>query len=130
MIIISASGMLTGGRVLHHIAAYGDDPRNAILLTGYQAPGTRGGALAGGADSLRIFGRDVPIRAEVVQLQSMSAHADADDLMRWLRNGIVPDARVALNHGEPGSADALRLRIERELSAVAIVPEHGQTIEV
>ncbi len=130
MIIISASGMLTGGRVLHHIAAYGDDPRNAILLTGYQAPGTRGGALAEGADSLRIFGREVPIRAEVVQLQSMSAHADADDVMRWLRSGVVPGARVALNHGEPGSADALRLRIERELGGVAIVPEHGQTIEV
>ncbi|MDO9591277.1 MAG: MBL fold metallo-hydrolase [Microcella sp.] len=130
MIIISASGMLTGGRVLHHIAAYGDDPRNAILLTGYQAPGTRGGRLAGGAEELRIFGRDVPIRAEVVQLQSMSAHADADGILRWMAAGVSPGMRVALNHGEPGSADALRLRIERELKLTVIVPEHGQQLDV
>lgn len=130
MIIVSASGMLTGGRVLHHIAAYGDDPRNAILLTGYQAPGTRGGALAGGAEELRMFGRDVPIRAEVVQLQSMSAHADADGILRWMTPGLTPGMRVALNHGEPSAADALRLRIERELKIDAIVPEHGQVLEV
>lgn len=130
MIIISASGMLTGGRVLHHVAAYGDDPRNAILLTGYQAPGTRGGSLVGGAEELRIFGRDVPIRAEVVQLQSMSAHADADGILRWMASGATPRMRVALNHGEPDSTDALRLRIERELHVRAIVPEHGQQLEV
>lgn len=130
MIIISASGMLTGGRVLHHIAAYGDDPRNAILLTGYQAPGTRGGRLAAGADELRIFGRDVPIRAEVVQLQSMSAHADADGILRWLKPGVTPGMRVALNHGEPGSADALRLRLEREMGIDVLVAEHGQQLDV
>ncbi len=130
MIIISASGMLTGGRVLHHIAAYGDDPRNAILLTGYQAPGTRGGTLAAGADELRIFGRDVPIRAEVVQLQSMSAHADANGILRWLKPGVTPGMRVALNHGEPGSADALRLRLERELGVSVIVAEQGQQLDV
>ena len=130
MIIISASGMLTGGRVLHHITAYGDDPRNAILLTGYQAPGTRGGTLAAGADELRIFGRDVPIRAEVVQLQSMSAHADADGIISWMAPGATAGTRVALNHGEPGSADALRLRIARELDLRAIVPEYGQQLDV
>lgn len=130
MIIISASGMLTGGRVLHHLAAYGDDPRNAILLTGYQAPGTRGGALVAGAEELRIFGRDVPIRAEVVQMQSMSAHADADGIMRWLTPGVRAGMKVALNHGEPGSADTLRLRIERELGVDVIVAEQGQVLEV
>ncbi len=130
MVIISASGMLTGGRVLHHVAAYGDDPRNAILLTGYQAPGTRGGALAEGADELRIFGRDVPIRAEVVQLHSMSAHADADDIVRWLAPHARTSTRVVLNHGEAGAADVLRLRIERELGMTAIVADHGQQFPV
>lgn len=130
MIIISASGMLTGGRVLHHIAAFGDDPRNAIVLTGYQAPGTRGGALANGADSLRMFGREIEIRAEVVQLNSLSAHADADGILRWLAPVARSETRVALNHGEPGAADALRQRIERELSLSVTVPEQGQVLEV
>lgn len=130
MIIISASGMLTGGRVLHHILAYGDDPANAILLTGYQAAGTRGASLAAGDDHLRIFGRDIPIRAEVVQLASMSAHADADDIIAWLRPGVSVASRIVLNHGEPGAADALRRRIADELGVEARVAEQGETLEV
>jgi metallo-beta-lactamase family protein len=81
MIIISASGMIEGGRILHHIDAYGSDPRNAIVLSGFQAGGTRGARLARGERSLRIFGHDVPIAAEVVQLESLSAHADSDELI-------------------------------------------------
>ena len=77
MVILSASGMATGGRVLHHLAHYAGNHRNMIILTGYQAPGTRGATIAGGAKSVRIHGHDVELQAEVVQLQSASAHADA-----------------------------------------------------
>ncbi|GAA1783003.1 MBL fold metallo-hydrolase RNA specificity domain-containing protein [Agromyces lapidis] len=128
MIIISASGMLTGGRILHHIAAYGSDPRNAIVLTGYQAGGTRGSALLGGAASLRIFGRDVPIRAEVVDLDSMSAHADADGLIRWMGAVTEHPRQVYVTHGEAAAADALRARIKRELGWRARVPEHLEQV--
>ena len=128
MIIISASGMLTGGRILHHLAAYGPDPRNAIVLTGYQAAGTRGSALLGGADSLRIFGRDVPIRAEVVSLASLSAHADADELMAWMAAVAEPPRAVYVTHGEPTAADTLRARIKRELHWNVRVPEHLETL--
>lgn len=128
MIIVAASGMLTGGRILHHLAAFGGDARNAIILAGYQAGGTRGAALADGAESLRVFGREIPIAAEVVRLSSMSAHADADQLLDWMRGAQVSRAYVV--HGEPNAADVLRGRIERELHVPARVPEHGETIDL
>lgn len=128
MIIISASGMLTGGRILHHVAAYGSDPRNAIVLTGYQAGGTRGSALLSGADSLRIFGRDIPIRAEVVDLDSMSAHADADGLIHWMGAVAEPPRQVYVTHGEAAAADTLRARIKRELGWPARVPEYMERV--
>lgn len=124
MIIISASGMLTGGRILHHLRAYGPDPRNAVILTGFQAGGTRGSALLGGASEVRIFGTDVPIRAEVVNVDSMSAHADADGLIAWMRATASPPRAVYVTHGEPAAADALRARIKRELGWNVHVPEH------
>lgn len=129
MVIISASGMLTGGRVLHHLAAYGPDPANAIVLTGFQAGGTRGSSLLGGARTLRIFGRDVAIAADVHHIESMSAHADADQLIDWIR-AAPPPKSVYVTHGEPAAADALRVRIERELHCVARVPEHLETVAV
>ncbi|MEY4039266.1 MAG: hypothetical protein RLZZ52_134 [Actinomycetota bacterium] len=97
MIIIAASGMMTGGRVLHHLVAFGQDPNNAIVISGYQAGGTRGAYLAAGERSLRIFGRDVPIRAEVIQLQSMSGHADADEMLAWMKTAPAPP-RMTLHH--------------------------------
>ena len=130
MVVISASGMLTGGRVLHHLVAYADDPANAIVLTGFQAGGTRGAALSAGAETLRIMGQDVPIRAEVVQLTSMSAHADSRGILEWLRAGVEPSTRVYLNHGEPGPADVLRRRIADELRIDVHVAEQGQIVEV
>ena len=130
MVIISASGMLTGGRILHHLAAYGPDPRNAVILTGFQASGTRGSALLSGAASLRIFGRDVPVRAEVVSLDSMSAHADADELMNWMRAVPVPPQIVYVTHGEPAAADTLRARIKRELRWNARVPEFLERVSL
>ena len=127
MIILSASGMATGGRILHHLAHYLGDHRNMVLLTGFQAPGTRGAALAGGARSVRIHGRDIAINAEVAQLQSASAHADANQLLDWLRSMPGAPGQVYVVHGERNASDALRQRIARDLGWRAVVPEHGST---
>ncbi|WP_394755745.1 MBL fold metallo-hydrolase [Rhodoferax sp.] len=127
MVILSASGMATGGRVLHHLAHYAGDHRNMIILTGYQAPGTRGAAIASGAKTVRLHGRDVEINAEVVQLQSASAHADANQLLAWLRTLPQAPDQVYMVHGELGAADELRKRIKHELGWRAMVPEQGST---
>jgi metallo-beta-lactamase family protein len=127
MVILSASGMATGGRVLHHLAHYAGNHRNMIILTGYQAPGTRGATLASGAKSVRIHGRDVELGAEVVQLQSASAHADAGQLLAWLKTMPQAPDQVYVVHGELAASDQLRLRIKNELGWRAMVPEHGST---
>ena len=127
MVILSASGMATGGRVLHHLTQYAGNHRNMIILTGFQAPGTRGATLASGAKSVRIHGRDVEVNAEVVQLQSASAHADAKQLLTWLRTMPQAPNQVYVVHGELGASDELRKRITHELGWRAIVPEHGST---
>ncbi len=126
-VIISASGMATGGRVLHHLSRYLGDHRNMVLLTGYQAPGTRGASLANAATQLRIHGKDVPVRAEIVQMASASAHADAGQLLAWLRALPGAPRRVFVVHGDPQASDRLRFRIEHELRWQALVPEHGST---
>jgi metallo-beta-lactamase family protein len=127
MVILSASGMATGGRVLHHLAHHAGNHRNMIILTGYQSPGTRGATLAQGGRSLRIHGRDVEIQAEVVQLTSASAHADATQLLDWLRSSPSQPDQVYVVHGDMEAADTLRQRIERELHWRAVMPEHGST---
>ena len=129
-VIIAASGMMSGGRVLHHIVEFGQDPNNGILITGYQAGGTRGRKLQEGATSLRIFGRDVPIHAEVFQIQSMSAHADADEILQWMNGAATKPEMVFVTHGEPEAADELRFRIEHELHLRARVPEDGEVIDL
>lgn len=130
MIIISASGMMTGGRVLHHVKAFGTSPKNAILLSGYQAGGTRGSLLASGAETLRIFGEDVPIRAEVIQLDSLSSHADADQMLDWMRTAPKPPRITYITHGEPLSSDRLRFRVQDELKWNVKVPRDGQTVDL
>jgi metallo-beta-lactamase family protein len=130
MIIISASGMLTGGRILHHLAAYGPDPKNAVILSGYQAGGTRGAALAAGGRELRIYGEDITIRAEVIQMESLSAHADADGIIAWMKTAAREPRMTYITHGEPDASDALRLRIKRELGWRARVPEHLEEISL
>ena len=130
MIIISASGMMTGGRVLHHVKAFGGDPKNAILLSGYQAGGTRGSLLAGGATELRIFGEDVPIRAEVIALESLSSHADANQVLDWMRTASTPPRMTYVTHGEPLASDRLRFRIQDELHWKVRVPRDGQTVDL
>jgi metallo-beta-lactamase family protein len=127
MVILSASGMATGGRVLHHLAHYLPDHRNMVILTGYQAPGTRGDTLAKGNSTVRIHAQDVAVNAEVVQLESSSAHADATQLISWLKHMKHAPSQVYVVHGELDAADAMRQRIERELRWRAVVPEHGST---
>ena len=127
MIIVSASGMLTGGRILHHLASFGGDRRNTILLSGFQAGGTRGAALANGARSLRMFGKDYAIEAEVVQLQTVSGHADADEVLQWMAAGPAPEMTY-LTHGEPSASDRLRFRVEHELERPVGVPEQLESI--
>lgn len=130
MVIISASGMLTGGRVLHHLEAYAEDPRNCIVLSGYQAGGTRGAALQGGARSLRIYGRDVPVRAEVVSLENLSAHADADAVLAWMARAKRPPLMTFVTHGEPHASDTLRGRIQHELGWRVRVPEYLERVNI
>ncbi|CAM3586653.1 MBL fold metallo-hydrolase [Bordetella sputigena] len=125
-VIISASGMATGGRVLHHIAAFGTDHRNTLLFSGFQAAGTRGRKLLEGATETKIYGDWLPINAEVAELPMLSAHADSDELMRWLRGFQEAPRRVFIVHGEPEASDALRERIQRELNWHATVPLQGQ----
>lgn len=114
-IILSASGMATGGRVIHHLKHYARDPRNTILFAGFQAMGTRGAAMLDGARQVKIHGEYVPVRAEVDNLSMLSAHADADEILRWLRGFSSAPRHTYIVHGEPAAADALRLRIKDEL---------------
>jgi metallo-beta-lactamase family protein len=130
MIILSASGMATGGRVVHHLKAFVGDERNLVLLAGFQAGGTRGAALVAGVATIRIHGQEFPVRAQIGQLQATSAHADANELLDWMR-GLPQGPRATfVTHGEPGASDALRQRIEHELGWTTIVPEHGSTHEL
>ena len=129
-IIVSASGMATGGRVLHHLKALAPDRRNTIVFAGFQAGGTRGARIVAGEQSIRIHGEYVAVNAEIVSLPGMSAHADARQIVQWLATAPQKPRATYLNHGEPAPADALRQRIERELGWSATVPRLGQTVEL
>lgn len=127
-IIISASGMATGGRILHHLKHYGPSHRNTIILAGFQAGGTRGAALRDGATELKIHGSYVPIRAEVAQLDMLSAHADQDELLRWLEGFRASPRQVFVTHGEPSASDTLRRLVTERLGWDARVPEHAEEV--
>lgn len=129
-VIISASGMATGGRVLHHIVAFGTDHRSTLLFSGFQAAGTRGRKLLDGAREVRIHGRWLDVKAEVTELPMLSAHADGDELMRWLSGFRRPPRRVFVVHGEPDASEALRERIGRELGWKALAPRLGQRFDL
>ena len=122
--------MITGGRVLHHLIQVAPDHRNTILIAGFQAAGTRGESLLHGASSVRVFGEDVPVRARVAHLDSLSAHADSDELIAWLRAARDRPTSVSVVHGEPIAADTLRRRIWHELGLPAAVPAPGDTVAV
>lgn len=125
-VVISASGMATGGRILHHLKNYGPDIRNTILLAGFQAAGTRGRALRDGAKELKIHGMWVPINAEVAHIDTLSAHADANELIRWLSGFKSPPRKTFIVHGEPEASEGLRMRIGRELGWDSVVPRQDQ----
>lgn len=126
MIILAASGMATGGRVVHHLKAFAPDSRNLVVFTGYQAAGTRGAAMLAGAESIKCHGEWVPVRAEVLQLHGTSSHADYRGLIAWLAGSARPPRRVFVTHGEPAAADALRQQVRRALGLEVTVPEQGE----
>lgn len=129
-VIISASGMATGGRVLHHLRRFLPEPQNTILLVGYQAAGTRGRALLDGADELKLHGQYVTVRARIAHLDGLSAHADYAEIIDWLASSNVTPRKVYVTHGEPGPADAMRRRLREKFGWDVAVPETGQTVEL
>jgi len=129
-IIISASGMVTGGRVLHHLAQRLGDARNAVILGGFQAEGTRGRALQEGAKTLSLFGQVVPVLAEIVEMGQFSAHAGKSELLRWLTALQVPPKQVYLTHGEPAAAQSLQQAITEKFRWKASVARYLDTIAV
>jgi metallo-beta-lactamase family protein len=130
MILISASGMATGGRVVHHLRRLVGDPRNTILFTGFQAGGTRGAKLVAGADRVRIHGVWWEVQAEVANLDMLSAHADQDELLTWLRGCDRAPRRTFIVHAELEAAEALRVRIEDELGWTVEIPEYRDIVEL
>ncbi|MES2800967.1 MAG: MBL fold metallo-hydrolase [Bdellovibrionota bacterium] len=128
MLIISASGMLGGGRVLHHVKAFGPDPKNTILLTGFQAAGTRGEALESGAKEVKIHGEYVPILADVKILDNVSAHADYQEIITWLSLSKIHPQRVFITHGESSAADDLRRRLNETFGWECYVPEYAEKV--
>jgi metallo-beta-lactamase family protein len=129
-IVVAASGMATGGRVLQHLVAALPDPRNTVLFVGFQAAGTRGRKLVDGATEVRIKGRDVAVGAQVEKIDSMSAHADAGEIMRWLSGFEKPPAMTYLVHGEPIALEALRARVEGERRWPVRVAGYQQRVEL
>jgi metallo-beta-lactamase family protein len=129
-IVIASSGMATGGRVLYHLASALPSEKNTVLFVGFQAAGTRGRALLEGAKTIRIKGRDVPVAATVAQLDSMSAHADANEIMRWLSHFEEPPSMTCLVHGEPTALAALQRRLQTESKWPVMIAEHQQRIRV
>lgn len=129
-IIISASGMATGGRVLHHLKNLLPDHRNAVLLVGYQAEGSRGDRLARGEKTIKIHGQYHPVKASVEMMHGFSAHADQQELLNWLSSAEKPPGHVFLNHGGPRAADTLRLKIEEQLGWQVDVPDYGDRYTV
>jgi len=130
MIIISASGMATGGRVVHHLKKFAPDPRNTILFAGFQAGGTRGAALLNGAESVKIHGEYVPVRAEVAAIDNLSAHADYQEILDWLSHFKKPPRETFITHGEPSASDALRHRVEETRHWRCTLPEYRQTVKL
>lgn len=129
-IIISASGMATGGRILHHLRHRLPRPETTVLFVGYQAEGTRGRAILEGAEAVKIFGEMVPVRAQVRSISSLSAHADADELEIWLARAETPPRTVFVTHGEPAASAALAARINRRFSWPCHIPDLEETVRL
>jgi metallo-beta-lactamase family protein len=122
-VIISASGMATGGRVVHHLKTLAPDPKNTILFAGFQAPGTRGDSMVAGADSVKIHGKYIPIEADVVDLEGVSAHADYVEIGDWLESLDHAPNEVFLTHGEPAATDAMRRYVRDRFEWNCSIPD-------
>jgi metallo-beta-lactamase family protein len=122
--------MATGGRVVHHLKAFAPDPKNTILFAGFQAAGTRGAAMLNGAESVKIHGEYVPVRAEVRILSNLSAHADYAEILEWLDNFRASPRQTFITHGEPTAADALRHRIEERKRWRCRVPDYREQVDL
>jgi metallo-beta-lactamase family protein len=129
-VILSASGMATGGRVLHHLKVLAPDQRNTILFAGFQAAGTRGAAMVAGTNQIKIHGSYIPINADVINLDMLSAHADSHEIMNWLCSADVAPRLTFITHGEPIAADTLRHRIEEELRWDCRVPSYRDEVSL
>lgn len=129
-VVISASGMLTGGRVLHHLKAFAPDRRNTLLFVGFQAAGTRGAAILEGAKRVKVHGKYVPIDCEVARIDAWSAHADHVEILDWLSRWPGPPGHVLLNHGEPHAAEAMRSHVQETLGWSASVAEIGEIVDI
>lgn len=129
-VVIAGSGMMTGGRVLHHVEARLADPRNTILLVGYQAVGTRGRLLDDGVAELKMHGKYLPVSCAVERLEGLSAHADQFETLNWLAGFRSPPKRTFINHGEPQAADALRLKITDRFGWVCDIPKLDQSFSI
>ena len=129
-IVISASGMATGGRVLHHLKAALPDSRNTVLFVGYQAAGTRGRQLVDGAKTVKIHGEMIPVQARIALVESMSAHADSNEILRWLGGFTQPPRLTFIVHGEPAAMEALSATIHAKLGWDTKMPAHGETVEL
>lgn len=130
MVILSASGMATGGRVIHHLKAFVSDPKNIVLFAGFQAAGTRGAAMVGGAEEIKIHGQYFPVKAKVLSLDMLSAHADYTEILHWLKTGKAQPKKVFVTHGEASASDSLRQKIEENLGWNAEVPFLGESKEL
>jgi metallo-beta-lactamase family protein len=122
--------MATGGRVLHHLTSLLPDPRNTVLFVGFQAAGTRGEAMLSGVDQVKIHGEYVPVRAAIEHLDALSAHADYVELIDWLRPMGPAPRQTFLVHGEPSAQDAFRRHLRDFLGWPAIIPRHGDVVEL
>jgi metallo-beta-lactamase family protein len=129
-IVIASSGMATGGRVVHHLFAELPYERNTVLFVGYQAAGTRGRNLIEGARHIKMYGQEVPVRARIAKINGMSAHADAGEIIRWLRTFPKAPKTTYLVHGESPAQNALQALIQKEMSWTVEIPSHGQTVEL
>lgn len=129
-VIVSASGMITGGRVVHHIKEFAPNPRNTIIFSGFQAAATRGEKILSGAKSVKMLGEEVAIRCRIYSMESLSAHADGDELVEWLKSMPRRPEKVFIVHGEPDQSQALKEKIEKELEVSAVVPELEQEFKL
>lgn len=130
LIILAGSGMATGGRIVHHLKTFAPDPKNTILFSGFQAGGTRGAAMLDGAKEIKIHGEYIPVNAEIAIIDNLSAHADANEIISWLKHFDAPPKQTFITHGEPIAADTLRLKIEEQLNWEVNVPDYLETVDL